>query len=148
MQLTAFKTAKIPQVIQRLQPYEFRQKSIYNYALLEELLSSESESEKRNLWNVLDNRKQEELMFMYLDMLDDKNLSSCFSDLGGDYVNFIDRSSRHKVELKYSDNNWRLAQRLKELDYITSFSEGKSARKGKNADHDCKVIQCWIKAEE
>ena len=41
---------KIPQVIQRLQPYEFRQKSIYNYALLEELLSSESESEKRDLF--------------------------------------------------------------------------------------------------
>lgn len=99
-------------------------------------------------WNVLDNRKQEELMFMYLAMLDDKSLFSCFSDLGGDYADFIDRSSRPKVELKYSDNNWRLAQRLKELDYITSCSEGKSARKGKNADQDCKVIQCWIKAEE
>ena len=88
------------------------------------------------VWNVLDNRKQEELMFMYLAMLDDKNLSSCFSNLGGDYADFIDRSSRHKVELKCSDNNWRLAQRLKELDYITSYSEGKSARKGKNADQD------------
>ena len=99
-------------------------------------------------WNVLDTHKQEELMFMYLAMLDDKNLSSCFSNLGGDYADFIDRSSRHKVELKCSDNNWRLAQRLKELDYITSYSEGKSARKGKNADQDCKVIQCWIKAGE
>ena len=99
-------------------------------------------------WNVLDNRKQEELMFMYLAMLDDKSLSSCFSDLGGDYADLIDRSSRHKVELKCSDSNWRLAQRLKELDYITSYSEGKSARKGKNADQNCKVIQCWIKAEE
>ena len=41
---------KIPQVIQRLQPYEFRQKSIYNYALLEELLSTEDELEKRDLF--------------------------------------------------------------------------------------------------
>lgn len=99
-------------------------------------------------WNVLDTHKQEELMFMYLSMLDDKSLASCFSDLGGDYEVLVDRSNRHKVELKCSDNNLRLAQRMKELDYITSYSEGRSAKKGRNADQDFKVIQCWIKAEE
>lgn len=99
-------------------------------------------------WNMLDIHKQEKLMFMYLAMLDDKSLASCFSDLGGDYADFVDRISRHKVELKCSDNNRRLVQRLKEVDYITSYSEGKSAKKGKDIDQDCKVIQCWIKAEE
>ena len=73
-------------------------------------------------------------------------IASCFSDLGGDYADFVDRISRHKVELKCSDNNRRLVQRLKEVDYITSYSEGKSAKKGKDIDQDCKVIQCWIKA--
>lgn len=48
-----YSITKIPQVIQRLQPYEFRQKSIYNYALLEKLLSTEDELEKRDLLSSL-----------------------------------------------------------------------------------------------
>jgi len=92
-------------------------------------------------WNVLNTHKQEEQMFMYLSMLDDKSFSSWFFWFRGADADFIDRRNRHKVKLKAirclrrqprivrcclkcSDNNWRLAQRLK-----ASFKRGKAITK-------------------
>ena len=42
-----YNLTKVGMVIQRLQPYEFEQKSIFNFILLEYLLSEENENEKR-----------------------------------------------------------------------------------------------------
>ena len=41
-----YNLTKVGMVIQRLQPYEFEQKSIFNFILLEFLLSEENENEK------------------------------------------------------------------------------------------------------
>ena len=44
-----YNLTKVGMVIQRLQPYEFEQKSIFNFILLEYLLSEEEDIEKRTV---------------------------------------------------------------------------------------------------
>ena len=72
-------------------------------------------------WSVLDIREKEELMMMCLDLLDADRFEKCFSEIGGQYLDLADRSRRHTVNLDDNLNNSKLAQRLREIGYITSF---------------------------
>lgn len=72
-------------------------------------------------WSVLDIKEKEDLMMMCLDMLDANTFEKCFSEIGGHYSELADRSRRHTVNLDDNLNNSKLAQRLREIGYITSF---------------------------
>ncbi len=99
-------------------------------------------------WELIDDLKKEELMFAYLHLLDDDNIYNCFSCLGGLYSEFLDRSKRHSVTIEYTVENRRLAKRLEEVKYITSFKEVEiQGRSEKTKRGKRKGIQCWIKAE-
>lgn len=74
-------------------------------------------------WNCISKEKKEKLMFDNLDKLDANTFNVCFSELGGRYRGFIDRSKRHDVEFKCTDKNLQLAERLKQVQYITSYAE-------------------------
>lgn len=75
-----------------------------------------------SVWNVLNENGKQKLMLAYLDLLDADKFETCFTELSRWYSNFTDRSRRHDVELDNTDENQRLAERLKEVDYITSYS--------------------------
>ena len=74
-------------------------------------------------WNCISQEKKEKLMFDNLDTLDAYKFNACFSELGGCYTELIDRSKRHDVELKPTDDNLKLAKRLKEVQYISSYEK-------------------------
>lgn len=71
-----------------------------------------------------------------------------FSALGGQYTDLSDRSRRHEVSLTDCNENWRLVQRLSDVDYITSFQK-KSSKEFDPVKSDDKIISrivCRIKA--
>ena len=46
---------------------------------------------------------------------------NCFSELSQWYSGFCDRSKKHSVELPNNEESQRLAKRLQEVSYITSY---------------------------
>lgn len=72
-------------------------------------------------WKLLDSQGKETLMLSHLDLLDSNGFETCFANLGGEYAGLSDRLHRHEVSLSDTKNNLKLAQRLQEIGYITSY---------------------------
>lgn len=99
-------------------------------------------------WNLLDIKEKERLMLDHLDLLNADKFENCFFALGGQYTDLSDRSRRHEVSLTDCNENWRLVQRLSDVDYITSFQK-KSSKEFDPVKSDDKIISrivCRIKA--
>lgn len=99
-------------------------------------------------WKLLDIKEKERLMLDHLDLLNADKFESCFSELGGQYTELSDRSRRHEVSLTDCNENWRLVQRLSDVDYLTSFQK-KSSKVYDPVKSDDKIISrivCRIKA--
>lgn len=76
---------KIPMVVERLQEYEFEQKAIYNFNLLEELLGEEN---------------SEKLMAFIQQLADGDELSWRFID------EFVNRTSKQALFIRLLSQNW------------------------------------------
>lgn len=59
-------------------------------------------------------------MIRYMSLLDADDFEVCFSELGEIYAPLAERTRRHDVSIEFSDKHALLADRLKEIDYITS----------------------------
>ena len=93
-------------------------------------------------WGLLMENDKRTLMLNNLNLLDAEKFASCFSSLKSYYPDFIDRNKRREVTIDYSRENLQLVQRLKDINYITSFEE-----KGQNKNNTKEsVIICRIKA--
>ncbi|WP_313527868.1 YobI family P-loop NTPase [Anaerotignum sp.] len=93
-------------------------------------------------WVCLDEAGKQKLMLEHLELLDADALHSCFVELEKLYLDFLDRSKQHVVKLANTSDNRKLAERLMEVNYITSCSykeitESEMARE---------VILCRVKA--
>ena len=99
-------------------------------------------------WEVLDIRQKEKLMLDYMELLNADKFQNCFAELDGEYKALSDRSRRHNVRLDNTSDNLKLAERLKEVTYITSYRI--ESTKTKYSDKlDKKTIEkivCVIKA--
>lgn len=98
-------------------------------------------------WECLDESDKNNLMLEHLGLLDADAIHSCFTDLEKRYSNFIDRSKQHVVELVNTPENQKLAERLKTINYITSYSlkEKKEYDSVTEAERVRSVILCRIK---
>lgn len=76
---------KIPMVVERLQAYEFEQKAIYNFYILEELLREEN---------------SEKLMAFIQQLADGDELSWCFID------EFVNRTSKLPLFIRLLSKKW------------------------------------------
>ena len=85
---------------------------------------------------------------MCLDLLDADRFEKCFSEIGGHYSELADRSRRHTVSLDDSLNNSKLAERLREIGYITSFERKERDDYSFDNDHSDShwVIACRVRA--
>lgn len=98
-------------------------------------------------WKLLDNNGKENLMFSHLDLLDSDSFETCFTALGGEYAGLSDRLHRHEVSLSDTEKNLKLAQRLKEIGYITSYQvkSVKESDKAKLRNKTINKIVCRVK---
>lgn len=71
-------------------------------------------------WALLDLQERFDLMIRYMSLLDADDFEVCFSELGEIYALLAERTRRHDVSIEFSDKHALLADRLKEIDYITS----------------------------
>jgi hypothetical protein len=99
-------------------------------------------------WGCLDEPDKQKLLLEHLDLLDADAFHSCFTDLGKWYSNFLDRSKKHVVELGDTPENQKLAERLSEVGYITSydFKKKKEYDFATETDKYKTYISCRIKA--
>lgn len=70
-------------------------------------------------------------------------------DLPGWYSKFCDRTKRYGAELENTDKNKKLAERLKEVSYITSYVVQEKEIYYDSATEMKKkksVLFCWLKA--
>ena len=72
-------------------------------------------------WEVLDVSQKKTLMIDHLDILQAKDFEFCFNSLGTPYKELADRSRRHNVTLPKTEDHEKLAKRLLQIDYITSY---------------------------
>ncbi|WP_346352367.1 hypothetical protein PXW01_14995 [Faecalibacterium taiwanense] len=75
------------------------------------------------VWPLLDPAVQKQFFLKHLDILDIDDFCRIFKQLSSFYPNLCDRTSRHTVKLPTSSENRRLASRLKEVGYISSFDD-------------------------
>lgn len=89
-------------------------------------------------WEYVDEYDKQKLMLEHLELLDSDALHSCF----------IDRSKRHVANLANASENQRLAERLKEVEYITSYQlkEKKEYDSATETERIRTVIECRVKA--
>ena len=87
------------------------------------------------------------LMLKYCSILNAPDFEYCFSKLSNIYPKFGDRSKRHNAEMANTNENKKLIERLKEVGYITSYTEQEKddfdpvkGTRGKK-----QIISCWIK---
>lgn len=100
-----YNLTKVGMVIQRLQPYEFEQKSIFNFILLEYLLSEENDDKKRMiLINQLSDRTVESWEFIdeFIEQTQYKArliqlLALCWPDMWNDIVQNISITYERKI---------------------------------------------------
>ena len=87
------------------------------------------------------------LMLKYCSILNAPDFEYCFSELSKIYPEFGDRSKRHNAEMSNTSENKKLAERLKEVGYITSYTEQEKDDfdpvKGTGGKKN--IISCWIK---
>lgn len=98
-------------------------------------------------WECLDESGKKKLLLEYLELLDADALHTCFIELDKWYAAFLDRSKQHVVELANTSDNQRLAERLKSVDYITSYSlkDKKEYDAVIEAERVTRVISCRVK---
>lgn len=87
------------------------------------------------------------LMLKYCFILNAPDFEECFSELSKIYPKFGDRSKRHNAEMANTNENKKLVDRLKEVGYITSYTEQEKDDfdpvKGTGGKKN--IISCWIK---
>lgn len=98
-------------------------------------------------WGYLDESGKQNLMLEHLELLDADAMHSCFAELERWYSDFLDRSKQHVVELANTPENQKLAERLKAVDYISSYSlkEKKEYDSVTEAENVRRVISCRVK---
>ena len=99
-------------------------------------------------WGCLDESGKQNLMLEHLELLDADAIYSCFTELEKWYSDFLDRSKLHGVELANTPGNQKLAERLKTVDYITSYQlkERREYDSVMETERVRKVILCRVKA--
>lgn len=95
-------------------------------------------------WNDLNHSERLDLMAAYADLLESEDFERCFDDMDEPHHDFVDRT-KHKVRISKTDVNEKIAQRLKDIDYITSFAD--EANPATEDDSiEATVLVCWVKA--
>ena len=77
---------------------------------------------------ILDVSKKKILMMNHLESLTAEDFEMCFSKLGKPYQELTDRSRRHNVTIPDSEEHRKLAKRLLQVDYITSYDDSGSIK--------------------
>ena len=96
---------------------------------------------------LLSDKVKNNLMLKYCSILNASDFEYCFSELSKIYPKFGDRSKRHNAEMANTSENKKLAERLKEVGYITSYTEQEKDDFDpvKGTGGKKKIISCWIK---
>lgn len=95
-------------------------------------------------WNYLNYSERLNLMAACTDLLESEDFERCFDDMDAPHQDFVDRT-KHKVRIPKTGVNEKIAQRLKDIDYITSFAdEPNPATKDDSIEET--VLVCWVKA--
>lgn len=99
-------------------------------------------------WKCLDEYGKQKLMLGHLELLNDSKFEACFAELSKWYSGFKDRSKRHDVELENITENQKLAERLKAVEYITSYSSKEKTEFDSVTGTEKKknVLSCKVKA--
>lgn len=95
-------------------------------------------------WNYLSHSERLDLMAACADLLGSEDFERCFDDMDEPHHDFVDRT-KHKVRISKTDVNEKIVQRLKDIDYITSFAD--EANPATEDDSiEATVLVCWVKA--
>ena len=95
-------------------------------------------------WNDLNHSERLDLMAAYADLLESEDFERCFDDMDEPHHDFVDRT-KHKVRISKTDVNEKIAQRLKNIDYITSFADEPNPATKDDSIEETALV-CWVKA--
>ncbi len=101
------------------------------------------------VWNCLDDKNKNRLFKNHFELLDCDDIEKCFNILQAYYPDFCDRTRRHDVKMKYSEDNLKLAKHLESIEYITSYEildRNRTYRLFDNKDDQAIEILCRIKS--
>ena len=99
-------------------------------------------------WSILDEESKKKLLLHHLELLQASDFERCFGELK-EYSGFTDRT-QHYVIIADTEQNRNLAERLKAIEYITSYKPDKLKQKKvewdlANTYYDS-ILKCNVKA--
>lgn len=78
-----------------------------------------------NAWQYADSKQKKQLFMRNFELLGVDDLETYFGDLGGQFEEFASRIYRHDAHLPETEENFRLGEYLKKVEYITSYESVK-----------------------
>lgn len=97
-------------------------------------------------WEILSENQKERLMIANLELLNVDDMEKCFGELSGQYSVLTERTKRRNIKLDNTENNRKLVEYLKKIDYITSFWEEEKTEP--NGNRQVISIGCKIKQKK
>ena len=98
-------------------------------------------------WSLIPSQDKFAFMIRHLSVLESSDFDLCFGDLGSPYTALKRTSGRHDVIIPDDHNNRLLAERLHQVQHITSFISEKQFVKGSNAGHAHEtILRCRVRA--
>ena len=98
-------------------------------------------------WSILDEESKKKLLLQHLELLQAPDFERCFGELK-EYSGFTDRTQHYEI-MADTEQNRNLAERLKAIEYITSYKSDK--QKAKKDDWDVantpydSILKCNVK---
>ena len=97
-------------------------------------------------WEILSENQKERLMIANLELLNVDDMEKCFGELSGQYSVLTERTKRRNIKLDNTENNRKLVEYLKKIDYITSSWE--EEKTDSNGNRQVISIGCKIKQKK
>lgn len=100
-------------------------------------------------WKALEETDRSTLFLNQIDILSNDDISQCLAGLGGEYGKFSDRSKRRDEKLRNTVYNEKMVEKLKKMDYITSYKVENKERwdKESNSNKSETFLRCRIKKQ-
>lgn len=99
-------------------------------------------------WSILDEESKKKLLLQHLELLQAPDFERCFGELK-EYSGFTDRTQHYEI-IADTEQNRNLAERLKAIEYITSYKSDKQKTKKDEWDvantHYDIFLKCNVKA--
>lgn len=103
---------------------------------VDEMGISVNRDEFEEVWQLLSDGERENFLLSHLEILNGDDFEKCFANMEVPFNRLSNRTQRNQVTVPWKDGIKQLLDRLKAVDYITSYTEKAAAQQNDGSRQD------------